>query len=72
MGEEMSDNIVIKTLGRELINVGDDLYRAECTLKTNPDWRSGNGETIQEVVAGYQRQWDELRAAIVAERGKLR
>jgi hypothetical protein len=45
-------------------NAGDNLHRAKMQQKANPYWRSGNGESIDNVVDGYQREYDELREGI--------
>jgi len=43
-------------------NAQDNLMRAQMQKKSNPSWKSINGETIDEVIAGYQKHLDELKA----------
>ena len=56
--------LALAALKRELGNAEDNLYRAKMQQRASSDWRSGNGETIDEVVAQYQRHRDELAAAV--------
>lgn len=41
-------------------NARDDLARARMQKKADPNWRSGNGETIDEVIAGYEARVADL------------
>ena len=54
-------------LGSAIVNAKDDLYRAQRQKRLAPGWKSGNGETMDEVIAGYQRQVNELTEALEAE-----
>lgn len=53
---------------RELGNIRDDLTRARMQRDRDHNWRSGNGETIVEVVAGYELR--EAKAALALEEVK--
>ncbi len=43
-----------------IANVQDDLLRAKWAQRRDPNWKSGNGETIDEVIAGYEKHLAEL------------
>ena len=59
-----AQELAVKALKRELGNAEDNLYRAKLQQKASSDWKSGNGESIDEVVNQYQRHRDELAAAV--------
>ena len=42
-------------------NAEDNLARALAAQKRNPNWVSGNGEPILEVIHGYERELRQLR-----------
>jgi hypothetical protein len=42
-------------------NAEDNLFRAQLQKKSDPNYRSGNGDTIDEMISGYQKQVDELK-----------
>lgn len=42
-------------------NMEDNLYRAKMQQHAMPTWMSGNGETIDQVIAGYQKELDALK-----------
>ena len=44
-------------------HAAEDLYRAKLQKESYPAWRSGNGETIDEVIAQYQAAVDEYERA---------
>lgn len=54
----------IRAIRSELANASDNLARAQMQKRANPDWRSGNDESIDDVIAGYQRHVDELEVAL--------
>lgn len=39
----------------------DNLYRAKLQKKAMPDWHSGNGEHIDELIAQYEKGIAELK-----------
>jgi len=43
---------------------GDNLCRAEMQKRADPTWQSGNGETIDEVIAGYKQLRDAAQKAL--------
>jgi hypothetical protein len=53
-------NEALRAIQTALGNVGDDLYRARLQQGADSSWRSGNGESIGEVVAGYERHRDAI------------
>lgn len=42
-------------------NAADNLYRAKLQKKRDPNWVSGNDETIDEVITQYQKQINDLK-----------
>lgn len=53
-----------RALQNAIANAGDNLARARMQQQADPNWVSGNEESIDEVVAEYQRHYDELREDI--------
>ena len=49
-----------RAIATALVNAKDDLARATMQKRANPNWRSGNGETIDELISQYQAQVREL------------
>lgn len=45
-------------------NALDNLYHAELRKRMEPDWKSGEGETADELIARCQRHLDELKDGI--------
>ena len=45
-------------------NMQDNLYRARMQKRADPSWVSGNGETIDQVIAGYQKELDHLQEGL--------
>lgn len=43
-------------------NAEDNLARAKMQQRADPEWTSGNDETIDQVVAGYQATRDGIVA----------
>jgi hypothetical protein len=39
----------------------DNLRRAELTMQRNPNWVSGNGEPILELIHAYEREFRQLK-----------
>ena len=54
----------IRAIKQALGNAGDNLYRAKLQRTANSSWRSGNDESIDDVISGYQHTVDELRVAL--------
>jgi hypothetical protein len=65
-----SQEMALSALRTKLGNAYDNLYRAKLQLRANPEWRSGNDESIQDMVADYQKYHDEIEAAIAELEGK--
>jgi len=53
---------ILKSLKHEAANVGDNLYHYKHFA--NPTDRTGNGESIGDIVVSLQTKYDELQAAI--------
>lgn len=64
-------NAVEKAVRHSLGNAEDNLARAKMQERADPTWRSGNDESIQEVVASYQAHADKIRADAKAAGIKL-
>lgn len=47
-----------------LVAARDNLTRALLQRGADPEWKSGNGESIDEIVAGYNSEAEELEAAL--------
>lgn len=45
---------------KELGNIDDNLYRAKLQQRRDSDWTTGNGKSIDSLIAGYQRERDDL------------
>lgn len=58
-------NSVERAVDRVLGALDDNLYRAKLQQRADPDWRTGNGESVDSMIAGYQRERDELVADAV-------
>ncbi len=54
-------------LKNALGNAEDNLYRAKLQQRAMPDWTSGNGEPVQDLITGYQKLVDELKEALKEE-----
>lgn len=57
--------IAREAIERDLGNAIDNLTRAELTRDRNPQWVSGNGESIEAVVRGYRKHVLELQLALL-------
>jgi hypothetical protein len=56
---------VLVKVGRERLSIiNDNIHRARMQQRADPDWLDGNGTPIAKVIAAYQREADELRAAL--------
>jgi hypothetical protein len=53
-----------KAVQNQIDNLTDNLYRARLQKRRNPNWRTGNGETIDEVIRGYEHELNEARACL--------
>jgi hypothetical protein len=58
-----SVRIIRELLRREIGSVDENIYRAGLQKKSNPNWICGNGESIDDVIAGYQKRRDKLAKA---------
>lgn len=43
-----------RALQSAIANAEDNLFRARHTMRHQPDWKSGNGEPIAQIVAEYE------------------
>lgn len=59
---------VILSIKHMLYNAEDNLYRANCA---HPNWRSSDGETLQQVKDAYHRDIKRLKAALALAEEKL-
>ena len=52
----MTDNLVRidRAVQSALINIEDDLYRARLQQRNNPNYVTGNGEHISDIVRHYE------------------
>lgn len=50
-----------KVIENAIGNDEDNLARAEMQKRVNPNWVSGNGETIDEVIAQYKWRIETLK-----------
>jgi hypothetical protein len=51
----------IEAIQREISETQENLNRAEAQKKANPKHRYGNGESVDEVIAGYRKQLAALK-----------
>jgi hypothetical protein len=45
-------------------NAQDNLERAKRQKEADPNWVSGNGDTVDQMIAGYQKQVDNLKEGL--------
>lgn len=57
--------IAREAIERDLSCANDNLSRAEHTRRLNPQWESGNGESIDKVVRAYRKQVLELELSLL-------
>ena len=50
-----------RIINSAIINLEDDLHRAKLSRKLDPGWKSANEESIDEVIAGYEKTLAELK-----------
>lgn len=51
----------MKAIRRAIREAEEDLSRAKLQKRANPKWESGNGESINDVIVGYQSEVDALK-----------
>ncbi len=54
----------IKAIKTALANAEDNLCRARMQKRAMPNWSSGNGETIDELITAYEKERDQLLEAL--------
>lgn len=47
-----------------IFNAEDNLYRAQLQKRAMPEWVSGNGVSIDDMIAGYQATIDKLKEGL--------
>lgn len=57
-----------KALVSAISNAEDNLNRAKFQKKRRMSYKTDNGKTIDEVIAGYQKRLDELKEGIDDEK----
>jgi hypothetical protein len=45
-------------------NIEDDLYRAKMQKKADPNWKSGNGESIDDYISDCEKRLVELKEGL--------
>ena len=55
----MSEYTIV-LLKRELVNVEDNLCRAKIQKRCFSEWKSGNGQSIESVIAGYEAERQKI------------
>ncbi len=51
----------LEAIEESISNAEDNLYRAQMQQPANPKWVSGNGESINSIVAQYEQHLRELK-----------
>jgi Trk K+ transport system NAD-binding subunit len=59
-----SKELVIRLLKKDLVDAEDNLCRARMQKRHDPNWKTGNGEPIDEVIASYQEWADRTQKAL--------
>ena len=58
------DERIAHMVCREIADIEDNLIRARITQRRSPNWRSGNGQTIAEIIAGYEHELAEIKKCL--------
>jgi len=62
----MTDNLVRidRAVQSALINIEDDLYRARLQQRNNPNYVTGNGERISDIVRHYEYELEQTKKCL--------
>lgn len=68
MTQRDESDVIRRSVQRELGQVEDNLYRYQLQARHSPDYHTGNGEPITDVIMKLEAERDALRRALESVR----